>query len=158
MHRIPQDFLHRDRIITDCFLNPQRFDGDMFESSTTTSEHDGTTRTCMSTVERLPLRSSNLQSCNGQSLPLFSSLSLLSCVPVSSHLFSCVCVSCLSLSASCQLFNYDDNDRSSSWLSLHTALTFPEGHNARTLAHSLLGEHVHFKPRATGNKVSLHLC
>ena len=29
---------------SNCFLNPQRFDGDMFESSTTTSKHDGTTR------------------------------------------------------------------------------------------------------------------
>ena len=44
-NRISRDSFNRDQILTNCFLNPQRFDGDMFESSTTTSEHDGTTRT-----------------------------------------------------------------------------------------------------------------
>ena len=47
MHRISRDSFNRDQILTNCFLNPQRFDGDMFESSTTTSEHDGATRTCV---------------------------------------------------------------------------------------------------------------
>ena len=30
-----------NRVLPNCFLNPQRFDGDMFET-TTTSQHDGT--------------------------------------------------------------------------------------------------------------------
>ena len=46
-HRIPRDFLNRDQILTNCFLNPQGFDGGVLESSTTTSEHDGTTRSCI---------------------------------------------------------------------------------------------------------------
>ena len=45
MHRISPDFLKRDQLLTNCFLNRQGFDGDLLESSTTTSEHDGTTRT-----------------------------------------------------------------------------------------------------------------
>ena len=54
------------------------------------------------------------------SLPLPSSL--FSCVSVSSHPFSYVPVSSVSLSLSCQLFNDDDNAHSSGWLSLYTRL------------------------------------
>ena len=62
--RIPRDFLNRDRIVTDCFLNPQRFDGEMFESSTTASEHDGTTRTCIHAMsDTTPVVCENHVSC-----------------------------------------------------------------------------------------------
>ena len=44
------DFLSRDRILTSCFLNPQRFYGEMLQSSTPASENDGTTRTCIHTM------------------------------------------------------------------------------------------------------------
>ena len=75
----------------------------------------------------------------------------------------------LSLLSALSLLNDDDNDRSSSWLSVHTALTCPECQSAWALAHSLWDEHVRFmqetsvhlflcKFRATWNEVGLYLC
>ena len=77
----------------------------------------------------------------------------------------------LSLSLSCQLFNDDNNEHSSGWLSLsvHTVLTCSEGQSACTLAHSLSGEHVRImqetivqaflcKPGTSWKEAGLLLC
>ena len=103
--------------------------------------------------------------------PLIS-ISLLLCLyffsSPSLSLFISLFFSSLLLSA-LPLFNDDDNDRSSGWLSVHTALTFPVCQSACTVAHSLLGEHVRnmqetcvtvflCKPRVTWNAVGLYLC
>ena len=101
------------------------------------------------------------------------SLFLRSCVSLLSHVSLFLSLSA-HLSFSFFLFslsnsvNNNDNDRSSSWLSLYTAMTCPECRTAWPLAHSLSGEHVRIMqgtivqvflcmPRATCNEVGLYL-
>ena len=52
MHLISRDSLDFNRVLPNGFLNPQRFDGDVFETSTTTSQHDGTTCTDIHTMNK----------------------------------------------------------------------------------------------------------
>ena len=61
---------------------------------------------------------------------------------------------CLQSALCVSFVNDNDNDRSSSWLSVHMALTCPEGQSA-AVAHSLLGEHVRHPERnnCPGNPV-----
>ena len=51
MHLNSWNSLEINTVLTHCFLNPQRFDGDMFETSTTTSQYDGTTCTGIDTMD-----------------------------------------------------------------------------------------------------------
>ena len=72
---------------------------------------------------------------------LIMHVSLLMCLRLFSSFLAFLCF--LSLFLACQLFNDDDNEHSSGWLSLYTRLRLAQGQSACTLAHSLSGEHVH---------------
>ena len=50
MHLLSWNSIDFNRVLTRGFLNPQRFDGDVFETSTPTSQHDGATCTCVRTM------------------------------------------------------------------------------------------------------------
>ena len=50
MHLISGNSINLNRVFTHGFLHPQRLDGDVLKTTTTTSQHDGAKCTCIHTM------------------------------------------------------------------------------------------------------------